>query len=258
MSLTNWLNGPIDLGSDPQNNYYLLEIESVDEGLKEYLTTCIRDSYSDPEKIKKHLQYLHLTTLLNLIKLKIPKKFSTQKSEFGEILCRVTLEDCFSLVVPVCKLHFKTDPESPVHGMDVIAFRFYENPMNDCIYLAEAKTAPSQSYAETSPRKIKKNFEGLKRADILEELGFIIDQLATGNRDHYLRVISMLNVYERCDDINLRLCPFLVQEKSYWKENNIKCIRESSFVNPIFLIAVTINGLSDLFEETYKRAIEVS
>ena len=258
MSLKNWLNEPIDLRSDSGDSYWLLEFNTIDDGLKEYLTTCVRDSYSDPEKIKKHLEHLNLKVLSDIIRLKIPKTSGTQKSEFGEILCRVTLEDCFSLVVPVCKLHHKTDSESQVHGMDVVAFRFNENPEDDCLYLAEVKTAYSESYAEASPRDIKKKFEKPRRTDILEELGFIIDHLANGNQDHYLRIISMLNVYERSSDINLYLCPFVVQEKSYWKENNIERIRNISFDNPIFLVVFIIDDLSDLYKEIYKLAVEAS
>ncbi|MDY6865629.1 MAG: Hachiman antiphage defense system protein HamA [Halobacteriota archaeon] len=165
VNLKNWLKEPIDLESNSDDAYYLLEFDYIDGSLKDYLKDCIRDSYSDPEKISKHLKYLNLTTLLNLIKTKIPKSSSTQKNEFGEILCRVTLEDFFSLVIPVCKLHYKTDPESPVHGMDVVAFRFGDDPLNDCVYMVEVKTAPSKSYARNSPRRIKERFEELEKTD---------------------------------------------------------------------------------------------
>lgn len=74
-----------------------------------------------------------------LIRRLIPSSQTTQKGDMGEAVCCLCFEKLFGLTVPYYKWANKSHIEMPEHGIDVLAFRFKEDPLKDTLFLTEAK-----------------------------------------------------------------------------------------------------------------------
>jgi hypothetical protein len=112
---------------------------------QDFLGRHIRESYLSPERMQEILEENGLARLAAQVRRKFPRKQETKIGEFGEIVSRVILEDIFRLRVPVIKIRYKTHRDIPVHGMDIVAFRFGDDDQDNVLYLIEVKTATSVS-----------------------------------------------------------------------------------------------------------------
>jgi len=78
-------------------------------------------------------------SLDGLIRRLIPSSQATQKADLAEAVCCLSFEKLFELVVPYYKWANKSHIEMPEHGIDVLAFRFGQNPSEDIAYPTEVK-----------------------------------------------------------------------------------------------------------------------
>lgn len=223
-----------------------------------FLGCHIRESYLSPERMQEILKENGLARLAIQVRRKLPRKQETRVGEFGEIVSRVILEDIFGLRVPVIKIRYKTHRDIPVHGMDIVAFRFGDNDRDDVLYLIEVKTATSSSYCRSSQNVIKKKLSVLDMEQILDELNQILDWLpklkddGTPNRERN-RVLAFYNRYEQDETGEIKLAPFLVQERAYWSERNITELVEAAFDHPTNIVVVKLRELRQLIDEIYRR-----
>lgn len=117
-------------------------------------------------------------SLDDLIHRLIPSSPTTQKADLGEAVCCVSFEKLFGLVVPYYKWANKSHIEMSEHGIDVLAFRFGEDPTEDIAYPTEVKW----------------------RKDTVSLLT-VIKKKKTG----VISTLSNLNDLKFCDELNLLL-----------------------------------------------------
>jgi hypothetical protein len=256
MSIRQWLSKKTDLGSTDGNYCYLFDFAPSDDNdrkaAKQFLADKVSKSYLRKGSLLESLDRFGLTTLIELVRQKLPTSKGRQKSEFGEIVCQLVFEGVYDLFVPV-KHRYKDSPNIAVHGIDVVAFRFGDSIDQHTLYLAEVKTTTAENNPPSATYEIRDFFKELSLSDISSDLQYILTRMRDEFTDCYQQAVDFHNPYE-LHKRKMRFCPFLVRERSLWKPVDIKCIRDHAYNYPVSLTVVTFEKLDDLAREIFRLA----
>jgi hypothetical protein len=259
VTIRNWVRqGPIDLGSEDDNYSYLLDFTPTNEldwkAAKRFLADRISRSYLSLETLHDSLERFGMATLVERVRKASPTSTARQKSEFGEIVCQLVFAGVYSLIVPV-KHRYKDSPNVPVHGVDVIAFRFdpSDSVGEDTLYLAEVKTSGAKQNPPSVAYELRDDLKALSLSDISSDLQYVLENMKDELTDWYERIVEFHDPYE-LHKRRMRLCPFVVRDRSFWKPVDIKCIIDELYDYPVSLTVVTFDNLDDLALEIYRLA----
>lgn len=87
------------------------------------LAEAIFVHHNDPEELRANLEALGYAELAQALD-KRPRNSNTRKSNFGEILAAEYLRQSEGYQIPIYRLRYNPNPESPMKGDDVLGFKF--------------------------------------------------------------------------------------------------------------------------------------
>lgn len=194
----------------------------------------------------RDLEQYGYVTLSHRLGTALPISQDRQESDFAELLCQVTLEDIVGLEVPFPKHCLKTHPDVPIHGIDVVAFRFdtNDNVQADVLYLAQAKATSGASDPSRAARELCSEYESLTLDDITKELRIIVDHVGE-QHPRYARIADFFDPYG-LESKEVRLAPFIAQEEDLWAIGNVRSIRTRTFGRPLSLVVFLLPGLEHM------------
>lgn len=116
----------------------LNEINGARNIIKNALIEVIIKHYISQNEVKRLLNNEKFSTLESVIKSKLPKNDLIRKGDFGEIIAMEHLKQKYGYYFPIFKLRYKNNPEKPLHGEDIIAFKIENNKIT-AVCIGESK-----------------------------------------------------------------------------------------------------------------------
>jgi len=229
----------------------------------EILASFMRINYFPEYSQRLHKNLLDSTTrfgltLDDLIKRLVPSSPTTQKADLGEAVCCLSFERIFGLKVPYYKWANKSHIEMPEHGIDVLAFRFEDNPFNDVLFLTEAKwradTNSLLNIIKNKKRGIILKLSNFTDLNICDELNLLLKRIENNPEQNELYA-RIYDFFDRFVEHPKRICNvtfFLVDlnidiDKCVEALNPLKNLqRELKSFNHL------INDLSIVTEDVFK------
>jgi hypothetical protein len=219
-----------DLGFTSQN------IESC---LKECLEVCIPDPDNDPK----------------------PEQFKTYRSDFPEILASICLQELFNTLIPVNGIKARERTNLPGRGIDIIGYEIKDDICH--LIICEIKGSCSSS---NPPSCVNGKSDSIAN----QLLSCVTDRKKTLNRltalfskcdpNHKPQIGKLLFLWQRemHDKMKVILCPFLVREKSKYKDKDYTFMKDQlDNYSPgiIRFIIICINGdLARISKKLYEFA----
>lgn len=173
------------------------EIENWKEMVAEFMKTNYLPTYAT--SLSRNLLESNTRFGLSLDKLilrLVPSRPTTQKGDLAEAVCCLSFEKLFGLKIPYYRWANKSHIEMPEHGIDVLAFRFGDDPSDDRLYPTEVKWR-KDTYSLLGVIKRKKTgvistLSDLDDLKICDELCLLLKRIEkdTDKRELYLRMLE--------------------------------------------------------------------
>ena len=173
-------------------NYKIFELKEIDESRKIVeisLKKLIIDYYTLPDVLEYHKSKVNskFNDLEVYLFNKIPEKETTRKGEFGEIFGTEFLKQKCKYHFPVNKLNKKDNKDAPVHGEDILGFKYKNNEIS-CLCICEAKTTK-----QYKTEILTKACNQLKESNINpKSLAKIHDELWESNRNLSIEIFKVM------------------------------------------------------------------
>lgn len=235
--------------------YYIVNKKSTQDEWKEYVIKFLSDNYVTKHMRMRMLEEAdsrHNTRLKNLIRSLFPTELTTMKSDFGEALCCLTLQDLFSFDVPYYKWANKSSKNTPEHGIDVIAFDF----SREIMVLAEAKwrrNSAGLSNAIGSKDGVIEKFENhIDESKIAEELNILIKKIE--DKPKYANKIPIiLNFLNNFNSSTIKNCAFFALDGSIIPDEKLKKLSKISHLRELIIYCYFIKDIENCTKEIFKR-----
>ena len=222
-------------------NYKVIELTETDESrehIGESLKKVIIKYYivQDVFKFHKSQSNGRFNSLEFYLSKIIPNKETTRKGEFGEIFGTEFLKQKYDYHFPVNKLSKKDNKDVPVHGEDILGFK-YENGEISCLCICESKAAK-----QYKTKVLNKACKQLKESNIdPKSLIKIHEELWDSDRDLSLKIFKVMR-----EDM-------LTIEKDNWifyilENRSIGVFKEHDCLNSLENLKLVYFHLNDLTE----------
>ena len=256
------------------NEYYCYDIKldtENDEQLKK-LASTVRKCYTKLEDLRDSLPTdcpLNTDIVKQIINQRIPywidsreSRFQVVRSEFGEIICRFVLEDCFNIDIHLSRLYNKERPLLNTRGIDVLGIKTNSEPI---LILGEAKVSKDQK----SPPGVVSGSDGsclekkvpelLDNTSVIkEELCYYIEHIDNEeNRTKYIKM--MIQLAKNPNNLAIIGVPFLLRDAECYTISDVGELLdyESSDRRKVRFIIVKIKkDVNNLSKKIYKIARE--
>jgi hypothetical protein len=263
-----------DVPGENNNIFRCLEWEDTDDWkqrLKDKLIPIIKEIYNplSPEDISSALQNTNFSDSNFKFKLDlIPEKydgstpqFDVRRSDFAEIIARITLQDLFQTKIPFDNIKMRERSDKSARGIDIVG---YEQSNDDkmqliiCEVKLSTEVSPPRIVDQTEDslsKQIKKHLKnkGETTTRLLELYNKVADQT---QRKILLKIISMLITSN--EDLSIVACPFLVRERSLYEKTDFgSFLTNQQQFNPAtlrFIIVCFHEKLKDLFDDIFDEA----
>jgi hypothetical protein len=229
-----------------------------------YVGKALRNAYADPDRVATILRREGFDEAANYVRERFPTKdnpFHIRDGDFGEVVTQVLLQDLFRMSIPVIKLRYKTNWQRAAFGIDVIAFRLYDNdPSLDTVVFAEVKASSNKKYGVA---KVFQEIEELvqeRQSEINQKMRnavqFVCDRLAEqGKQDLEERLYRFTDCFTNPHYVE-RFAPVLVRDKTTWSEDALNGISLSTLKpDHVMLVVFRIRDLKQAIEMAYEQAV---
>lgn len=175
---------------------------------KEVVANFMKTNYSPAYSKRLSKNLLNANTrfglsLDRLIRRLVPSLSTTQKADLGEAVCCLSFEKLFGIAVPYYKWANKSHIEMPEHGIDVLAFRFEDDPSKDIAYLTEAKwrndTTSLLNIIKRKKTGVIPTFSNLSDLDICDELNLLLKRIENDTKKSkiYSRIFDFFDRFTK-------------------------------------------------------------
>lgn len=188
----------------PYNFHAFKEKESIEkEKIILILSKKLIEHYVHPKVLKKNLEKLGKIDLANIIEDAFPEKGFKKMGDFGEVLTAEHLSQIHGYDI-FHKLRYKTNPEMPLHGEDVVLFRLDDDKISS---IAVAESKARQTYSLSVYDEAFEKMPNIK--NISKYLRFLRNIYA--ERDTKRDELILDSLVEYSEDIKLKKFPM-----KYW------------------------------------------
>lgn len=231
---------------------------------KEIVASFMKENYL-PEysrRLRKNLLNGNTRFGLSLDKLisrLVPSSPTTQKADLAEAVCCLSFENLLELTVPYYKWANKSHIEMPERGIDVLAFRFDDDPSNDIAYLTEAKyrkdTTSLMNIIKLKKGGIISKLSNLTDLNICDELNLLLKRIENdvNKRKLYYRIFDFLDRFVKHPKKIYNSTFFMV-------DSNVdldRCIRALNPLTSLPRELMSLNHLIDDLESITTDVFEV-
>lgn len=174
---------------------------------------------------------------------KIPEVENTRKGEFGEIFGTEFLKQKCNYNFPVNKLNKKENKDVPVHGEDILGFK-YDDGKISCFCICECKTTK-----QYKSKVLKDACKQLKKSNINpKSLTKFHEELWGSNRDLSIEIFKAM---QKIPDIQTDNWIFyIIEQKSTGIFKECECLK--SFKN-LKLIYFNLKDLTEFVNSLYNN-----
>lgn len=263
-----------EFGGQGKNIFRCLEWENTSDWkqrLMNKLVPIIKEIYKplSPEDILNALQNTNFSDLNFKSKLDlIPEKyngslpqFDIRRSDFAEIIARITLQDLFQTKIPFDNIKMRERSDKSARGIDIIGYeQSNDNKMQliICEVKLSTEASPPQIVDQTEDslnKQIKKHLENKEETTkrLLELYNKITDQT---QKQILIKIIMMLITSN--EDLSIVACPFLVRERRLYEKTDFGSFltnqQQFSPATLRFIIVCFHEKLKDLFDTVFDEA----
>jgi hypothetical protein len=234
----------------------LAEIDGARDIVLRPLAETVFTHHNDPEEFRENLKALGYSKAAEALD-KRPRTPNTRKGNFGEILASEFLNQSEGYQIPIYRLRYNPNPDSPMKGDDVLAFKFGEpNGKGREIVVVEAKVR-SQFSSKAVEDAYKKLENGHRPRPT--SITFVVTILHKENRGREAKqVLGFLKTLAPHQPIRRNLlflvtgnCPsdpfsWIHQRKNVMKNLitvNLSISNLDDFVKKLFDYEAKVNGL---------------
>ena len=188
-------------------------------------------------------------------------QFDVRRSDFAEIIARITLQDLFQTKIPFDNIKMRERSDKSARGIDIIGYE-QSNDSKMQLIICEVKLSTEVSppqivdQAEDSlSKQIKKHLEN-KEETQKRLLEIYNKSTEPTQKQILLKIIGMLITSNT--DLSIVACPFLVRERKLYKKTDFgSFLTNQQQFNPAILRFIIIcfhEKLKDLFDNVFDEA----
>ena len=185
----------------------LVERNAIRDQIRQPLADAVLEHHSHRERVAARLTALGHDRTAAWIRQQLPRDDRTRKGNFGEVVSSEHLCQRYGYVMPVFKLRYRDNPELPMRGEDVVAFKMTSSQI-DAVVIGEAKTvrrfatqtvldAHERLRTAYNPRPMTLSMlaeilYGMEQMALAEQVDIVSDRLAEGSfpREYWIFLIN--------------------------------------------------------------------
>jgi hypothetical protein len=185
----------------------LVERDGIRDQIRQPLADAVLEHHIHRARVADRLTRLGYARTADWIRQQLPTDDRTRKGNFGEVVWSEHLCQRYGYRMPVFKLRYRDNPELPMRGEDIVAFKMTSSQI-DAVVIGEAKTVHKFA-AQTvltaherlmtaynpSPMTLSMLAEilyGMEKTALAEQVESVSDRLAEGSfpREYWIFLIN--------------------------------------------------------------------